>query len=134
MNLQEHIRKVLREEMVRDYIFVRTDNFDNTGTVRELPYEGIHCWCIYEDDFGKYVEQLELWGGNKKDVRVISGDGYEKYAINYEKAHSYVMGDSDNKPKLEKFNPHKHILKFVKQGKKSMLDYYTDLTFQILLT
>ena len=30
MNLQENIRRILREEVELNYIFVRTDDFDNT--------------------------------------------------------------------------------------------------------
>ena len=134
MNLQESIRRILREEVKRKYIFVRTDDFDNTGTIRELPYDGIHCWCVYEDDFDKYIDELELWGGSRKKVRVVDGDNYKKYAINYKMAHDYVMGDSDEIPKLEKFNPNEHIMKFIKQGKKSMLNYVADMKYQIILT
>jgi hypothetical protein len=133
MNLQESIRRILKEETEQKYIFVRTDDFDNTGTMRELPYDGIHFWCIYEKDFDKYIEELELWGGNRKSVRIIDGDGYEKYAINYKVTHDFVMGYNDKVPKLEKFNPNKHIMNFIKQGKNSMLEYVADMKYQILL-
>ena len=133
MNQQESIRRILKEEVGQKYIFVRSDDFDNTGTKRKLPYEGIHCWCIYEKDLEKYIKELELWGGNKKSVRVINGDKYNKYAINYKMAHNYVMGNSDDIPKLEKFDTDKHIIKFIKQGKKSMLEYIADMKYQILL-
>ena len=121
------------EETERNYIFVRTDDFDNTGAIRKLPYDGIHCWCIYEDDFDKYIEELELWGGSRKKVRIVDGNNYKKYAINYKMAHDYVMGDSDKTPELEKFNPNEHIMKFIKQGKKSMLNYIADMKYQIIL-
>ena len=131
--LEESIRRILREETERNYIFVRTDDFDNTGTIRKLPYDGIHCWCIYEDDFDKYIEELELWGGSRKKVRIVDGDNYKKYAINYKMTHDYVMGDSDEIPELENFNPNKHIMKFIKQSKKSMLSYVADIRYQIIL-
>ena len=134
MNLQESIRRILREEVKDKYIFVRTDDFDNTGTMRELPYDGIHCWCIYEKDLDKYIEELELWGGNRKKVKIVNGENYNKYAINYKMAHDYVMGESDKLPKLEKFNPDEHIMRFEKQKEKSMLDYVADMKYQILLT
>jgi hypothetical protein len=133
MNLQENIRRILREEVERNYIFVRTDDFDNTGAINKLPYDGIHCWCIYEDDFDKYIQELELWGGSRKKVRIVDGDNYKKYAINYKMTHDYVMGDSDEIPKLEKFNPNKHIMKFIKQGGKSILGYVADMKYQIIL-
>jgi hypothetical protein len=132
-NLQESIRRIVKEETEQNYIFVRTDDFDNIGTIRKIPYDGIHCWCIYEDDFDKYIEELELWGGSRKKVRIVDGDNYKKYAINYKMTHDYVMGDSDEIPELENFNPNKHIMKFIKQGKKSMLSYVADIRYQIIL-
>ena len=132
-NLQESIRRIVKEETEQNYIFVRTDDFDNTGAIRKLPYDGIHCWCIYEDDFDKYIEELELWGGSRKKVRIVDGDNYKKYAINYKMTHDYVMGDSDEIPELENFNPNKHIMKFIKQSKKSMLSYVADIRYQIIL-
>jgi hypothetical protein len=133
MSLQESIRRILKEEMEQKYIFVRTDDFDNTGTVKELPYDGIHCWCIYEKDFDKYIIELELWGGNKDMVRIVNGDRYKKYVINYKMAHNYVMGYDDEIPKLQIFNPNKHIMEFIKQGEKSILKYAADMKYQILL-
>jgi hypothetical protein len=47
--------------------------------------------------------------------------------------HDYVMGDSDEIPKLEKFNPNEHIMKFIKQGGKSILGYVSDMKYQIIL-
>ena len=73
-------------------------------------------------------------GRKWKKVRVVDGDNYKKYAINYKMAHDYVMGDSDEIPKLEKFNPNEHIMKFIKQGGKSILDYVADMKYQIILT
>jgi hypothetical protein len=134
MNLQESIRRILREETHPDYIFVRYDKFDNRETKRKLPYKGIQCWCIYEDDLDKYITELELWGGNKDDVRIINGDRFNKYALDYTNTHQYIMGDNDVLPELEKFNPNKHIMRFIKQPKKSILEYVADMKYQIILT
>ncbi len=134
MNLQATIRRILREETRSEYIFVRYDNFDNSVTKRKLPYKGIQCWCIYEDDLDKYITELELWGGDRKSISIMDGEGYNKYALDYTKTHNYVMGDSDVLPELEKFNPNKHIMRFIKQPEKSMLEYIADMKYQIILT
>ena len=134
MNLQTTIRRILREETRSEYIFVRYDNFDNSGTKRKLPYKGIQCWCIYEDDLDKYITELELWGGNRYDVRIINGNEFNKYELDYTNTHNYVIGDSDVLPELEKFNPNKHIMRFIKQPEKSMLEYIGDMKYQIILT
>ena len=144
MNLQEQTNRIKQmmgvikessdEETRGKYIFVRYDKFDNIGTKRKLPYKGIQCWCIYEDDLDKYITELELWGGDRKSITIMDGEGYTKYALDYTKTHNYVMGDSDVLPELEKFNPNKHIMIFIKQPKKSILEYVADMKYQIILT
>ena len=126
------------KENVNNIIFVRNKKFDNSNTVRELPYKGIHCWAIYENDFDKYVDELELFGGNKKNVEIINTIGYDIFALDYQKAHKYVVGESKIVPELETFDKNIHCLKFIKQGKKSMLEYSSNLllnktAYQILL-
>ena len=128
------IKKLLRENLNNDIVFVRTNNFDNRGTIRKLPYDGIQCWCILREDLDKYINELELWGGNKRDVEMVNPVGFKTFAVNYPMAHKYVMGESNEIPKLESFNVNKHRLKFIKQHEKSMLEYIADLTYQIILT
>ncbi|MDD5070986.1 MAG: hypothetical protein PHV17_09695 [Candidatus Omnitrophica bacterium] len=126
-------------EKLDNIIFVRTKKFDNTGTQKELPYKGIHCFAIFLNDLEKYYDELELWGGNRKDVEILSNDNYNTYALDYKKAHKYVMGESTTLPDLELFDKTKHVMKFHKQDKKSMLKYASDLIlnkqcYQILLS
>jgi hypothetical protein len=130
-NFKQFVNESVNDEKI---IFVRTKNFNNSGTVNKLPYEGIQCWAIYETDLDKYIEELELWGGNKKNVEIINPIGFSIYALNYTEAHKYVMGEISNPPKLEKFDDVKHRLNFIKQGGKSMLAYASDLSYQIILT
>lgn len=127
-------KQFLNEDVQKDnIIFVRTKKFDNTGTFNKLPYNGIQCWAIYENDIQKYIDELELWGGKNKDVEVIDSNGYKIFALNYPQTHKYVMGEIDGLPKLEPFDVQKHILKFKKQGEKSMLEYVSDMKYQIIL-
>ena len=128
------IREYLNENVQKnDIIFVRTKNFDNTGTINKLPYNGIQCWAIYENDLQKYTDELELWGGKSKDVEIIDSNGYRIFALNYPQTHKYVMGEIDELPELEPFDVQKHILRFKKQGEKSMLEYVSDMKYQIIL-
>jgi hypothetical protein len=120
-------------ENSKEIVFVRTKKFNNKGTINKLPYNGIQCWAIYENDLEKYIKELELWGGNKKDIELINSNGYEIFALDYTKAHKYVMGESDIIPKLEPFNKEKHILNFLKQGEKSLIEYVADMKYQIIL-
>lgn len=133
------IQEYLNEQKNNDkIIFVRTKNFDNTGTFNKLPYNGIQCWCIYEDDLGKYIEELEIWGGKRKNIEIINPSGYDVFALNYPMTHKYVMGETDEIPKLIPFNKKIHVMKFIKQNGKSILKYVSELgmskmCYQILL-
>lgn len=125
----KHLKKF---ENKNDIIFVRTENFDNKGAVNKLPYNGIHCWCIYKNDYKKYINELELWGGYEKNVKIIEPTN-EIYALDYYKAHKYVMGESSEIPELEIFNKYKHTMNFIKQDTKSMLEYIADMKYQIIM-
>jgi len=133
------IREFLNESINNDnIIFVRTKNFDNTGTLNKLPYDGIQCWVIYKNDLDKYIEELELWGGKKKNVEIINPSGHDIFALNYPMVHKYVMGETDEIPELIPFNKNEHIMRYIKQSGKSMLDYVSELgmgklCYQILL-
>jgi hypothetical protein len=139
MNLQEQISRihemmgVINENTKEDFVFIRTEKFDNTGTINKLPYDGIHCWYIKKTDISKYIEELELWGGNRKDVTIVNPDNKEVYAVDYDQAHKYVMGETNKIPKLQEFDENKHRLRFVKQVGKSMIPYVADKKYQIIL-
>jgi hypothetical protein len=130
--VNEHVEK-------NDVIFVKTKNFDNTGTLNKLPYEGIQCWAMYRNDLDKYIEELELWGGNRKNVEIINSTGYSIFALDYPMVHKYVMGEVDEVPKLIPFDSKKHTMKYIEQHGKSMLKYVSELgmgklCYQIILT
>lgn len=128
----KHLR--LFEEYENDkIIFVRTKKFNNSETIRKLPYEGIQCWAIYESDYGKYVEELELWGGYERDVEILDPLDKEIHAINYPMAHQYVMGEDDILPGLEVFDHNIHLTRFKKNEGKSMLEYSAQMNYQIIL-
>ncbi|MCX6822071.1 MAG: hypothetical protein NTW30_04820 [Candidatus Aenigmarchaeota archaeon] len=133
MNIGERLNTVLFE-YANEIIFVRTDKFNNSGTVRELPYKGIQCFAIYKSDFEKYIEQLELYGGNRKHVKIVDPSGFKIYALSYnDKADKYVFGKSDEVPELEPFNGQKHVLKFKKMPPKTIPTYYAEPYYQIIL-
>lgn len=120
-------------EQFDNIIFVRTNKFDNSGTIRKLPYDGIQCWAIYSSDYDKYITELELWGGNRKDVEIIDPNNKEIFAIDYSKAHRYVMGEREELPQLEVYNPDIHIMRFKKNDGKSMLEYSAQMKYQIII-
>ena len=122
-----------------DVIFVRTSKFDNTGTTNKLPYNGIQCFAIYQNDLDKYRKELELWGGDSNDIQIVDNDNLVPYALDYNKCHQYVMGESKELPKPEPFNPDRHTMKFHRREGKSMLDWISDLglgkeCYQVILT
>lgn len=140
MKIRTVIQNILTEQIDNgNVIFVRTKNFDNSGTANKLPYEGIQCWAIYEEDLDKYIQELEIWGGKRKNVEILNPNGFTINALNYLEAHKYVMGETEEVPKLEPFDKNKHRLKFIKQGGKSMLEYASELAlgklcYQIILS
>lgn len=126
-------------ESYTDIIFVRTSKFDNTGTINKLPYRGIQCFAISQNDLDKYRKELELWGGSSGDIQIVDNDNLVPYALDYQKCHQYVMGESGEVPKLEPFNPDKHVMKFHKRDGKSMLEWISDLglgkdCYQVILS
>lgn len=116
-----------------DIIFIRYNRFDNSNTIRKLPYDGIHCWCIYKKDYDKYITELEFWNGDSKYVTTVNPLGKNIYALDYKESHDYVTGESDTIPVLETFNKNKHTMNFIKQDKKSLLEYTSDMKYQIII-
>jgi len=114
-------------------IFIKYTKFDNSDTVNRIPF-GKSLWAIYENDLEKYISELELWGGKKEDVEIMSSEFTGVFfALDYKKTHKYIMGESSEKPKLEIFDNNKHILRFNKSNdSKSMLKYYADMKYQVL--
>jgi hypothetical protein len=128
-NSNEKLSKYIKyfKESKDDIIFVRTNKFDNTGTVNKLPYKGIQCFAINQNDLVKYKLELELWGGSESDVVVVDSTGLTPYALDYNKVHSWVMGESDILPDLLPFNSDIHTMNFTKMDSKSMLEWISDL-------
>lgn len=125
--------KLYEDFKEEDIIFVRTKKFNNNGTTNSLPYSGIQCWAIYGKDLEKYIIELELWGGRRKDVEIINTIGYNIFALDYQKAHKFVMGEISEPPELEIFDKQRHILLFVKQDGKSILEYIANIEYQVIL-
>jgi len=128
-NSNEKLSKYIKyfKESKDDIIFVRTNKFDNRGTINKLPYKGIQCFAINQNDLDKYKLELELWGGNNSDVVVVDSTGLTPYALDYNKVHSWVMGESDVLPDLLPFNSDIHTMNFTKMDSKSMLEWISDL-------
>ncbi len=118
---------------MNNILFFRNINYDNSGTVRHLPYKGIFCFAIYKKDIDKFYKMGWLWGVPKENIIDINPDGYNIFALNGYTVEYYVLGDSDRVPELEKFVPEKHCLKFEKQPNDHLVEYDTDWHYQILM-
>ena len=112
------------EQIISNYpdniLFVKYKLFDNSQTVRKLPYDGISAWAVRKIDLNKYKRLLDFikqhhpeLGGGSENIEIVNPSGKKIFALDYDKVDSYVLGDSDEIPELEKFEPNKHKLDFV---------------------
>jgi len=106
-----------------DIVFVRYNMYDTSSTKRNLPYEGRQCWAISKDDLPKYLQGMKLANTNLDEIEIIKPTSDQKIsALDFNKADSYVLGLSDDLPKLEKFDIDKHTLKYYKVSDKEKID------------
>ena len=129
--MKQLIKKLLRENLNDEVIFLRNKNYSNKDTVRHLPWNGIHAWAVRESDLDKFFEQAYYQGADKENF--IQIEPTNVYAINFKDADEYVKGKSDTIPKLETFDENKHVLNFKKLTGKTMYSYHSDLDYQILM-
>lgn len=87
-------------------IFVRV-NFDNSRTVRQLPYSGIHAWAMDAEEW----DWFRFTYANLNPIIIGSPDDYQRIgAISYKDVDRYVMGLSDTVPPIVPFDPDQHCL------------------------
>lgn len=123
-------------------IFFKFLDFDNSKSKRELPYQGIHAWAA---ETNKLNHILMVARKNMSDINIVNISPTDHiYAIRYSDADFYVMmpsyeewlekyGPYDNLseqeqreyyeeqlkeelPKLEPFDPNKHLIRTVTIG------------------
>ena len=117
------MKYILTEQQVDslpgNVLFVRYKLWDNSKTVKKLPYSGTSAWAVKKKDLNKLIgffDDIKLlyphMGGGSENLEIINPAGKKVIALDYKKSNDYVMGDSNEKPEIEQFDPNKHTLKF----------------------
>lgn len=105
-------------------VFVRNKNYDNSETIRRLPYRGVSAFAVATDDFEKFKQYAEKEEGvDPSNWQVYDMDDFDNYqvcALKMSETNDYVMGWSDEKPKLEPFDAQEHTMYIDEDGN---LDY-----------
>jgi len=105
-------------------VFVRNKNYDNSHTIRRLPYRGVSAFAVATDDFEKFKQYAEKEEGvDPSNWQVYDMDDFDNYqvcAMKMSETNDYVMGWSDDKPKLEPFDAQEHTMYIDEDGN---LDY-----------
>jgi len=100
-------------------LFVKYNLWNNSDAKRELPYPGSSAWAIRKVDLNKFLTFFdtikELYpekGGGSENIQIVNPSNKNIVALNYKAANNYVMGDSDEEPQIENFDPKQHLIKF----------------------
>ena len=105
-------------------VFVRNKAYDNSQTIRRLPYRGVSAFAIHTDDFEKFKQYAEKQEGvDPSNWQVYNLDDFQDYevcAMEMDETNDCVMGFSDEKPTLKPFNPDEHSMFIDENGQ---LDY-----------
>lgn len=105
-------------------VFVRNKSYDNSATIRRLPYRGVSAFAVHTDDFEKFKHYAEKEEGvdtsNWEVYNLDDFDNYELCAMPMSETNDYVMGYSDDKPTLKKFDAEEHTMYIDEDG---LLDY-----------
>lgn len=105
-------------------VFVRNKSYDNSATIRRLPYRGVSAFAVHTNDFEKFKHYAEKEEGvdtsNWEVYNLDDFDNYELCAMPMSETNDYVMGYSDDKPTLKKFDAEEHTMYIDEDG---LLDY-----------
>lgn len=91
---------------MNDVVFVKFQYFDNGKAVRELPYGGIHAWAVRKDDLDHFCDTY----ADGIPLIVTPSPEATIYALDYQDADRYVIGESDCVPELEAFEWRSHAV------------------------
>ena len=109
-------------------VFVRNKNYDNSKTIRRLPYRGVSAFAVHTDDFEKFKQFAEKEEGidpsNWQVYDMDDFDNYEVCAMRMSDTNDYVMGWSDEKPELKLFDPEDHAMYIDEDGQLDYDDAY----------
>lgn len=102
-------------------IFVRYHMFDNSKCTRLFPYDGESWFVIKSTHFKRFLRFVqgspeELTPANDlKNWTIVKSEDMkykEIYGLDFQKINSYVMGETEEIPPLEKFSPSLHCCKW----------------------
>jgi hypothetical protein len=118
------MKYILRENQITssypsNVLFVKYKLWDNSQTKRKLPFPGASAWAVRKVDLKKLLNFFDdiktlypHMGGGSENIEILNPSGKNIVALDYGLANNYVLGDSDEEPVEEKFDPQKHTLKF----------------------
>jgi hypothetical protein len=118
------MKYILRENQITssypgNVLFVKYKLWDNSQTKRKLPFSGASAWAVRKVDLKKLLNFFDdiktlypQMGGGSENIEILNPSGKNIVALDYGLANDYVVGDSDEEPVEEKFDPQKHTLKF----------------------
>jgi hypothetical protein len=118
------MKYILRENQITssypgNVLFVKYKLWDNSQTKRKLPFPGASAWAVRKVDLKKLLNFFDdiktlypHMGGGSENIEILNPSGKNIVALDYGLANNYVLGDSDEEPAEEKFDPQKHTLKF----------------------
>lgn len=131
--------KIFEKFISDNVIFLRNVRYDNSTTKRKLPYMGIQCWAINENDIEYFYNQSYYTGrgstGDRKNYVEVNPIGFDIYALDFKQAHEYVMGLRPEPPVPELFDAIIHTLRFVAcdPTHKNIYSHHSELTYQIVM-
>lgn len=123
-DIYQEMKYILTENQITsshpgNVLFVKYKLWDNSQAQRKLPYPGISAWAIRKIDLKKLLNFFDdikrlypSMGGGSENIEIVNPSGKKVVALDYKKANKYVVGDSDEEPVEEKFDPQKHLVRF----------------------
>ena len=118
------MKYILKENQITssypgNVLFVKYKLWDNSQTKRKLSFPGASAWAVRKVDLKKLLNFFDdiktlypQMGGGSENIEILNPSGKNIVALDYGLANDYVVGDSDEEPVEEKFDPQKHTLKF----------------------
>lgn len=118
------MKYILTENQIKssypdNILFVKYKLWDNSQAKKKLPFPGISAWAIRKIDLNKFLRFFDdikklypHMGGGSENIEIVNPSGKNIVALDYGVANKYVVGDSDEEPVEEKFDPKKHVVKF----------------------
>lgn len=96
-------------EISDDIVILSSPHYGKSAMQRPFPWKGKHAWAIRRSG----LEDFLYVYNDGEFIEITPNSGSLLYAINFEEADKYVCEVSDSEaviPKIEKFDPEKHLV------------------------